>query len=203
MATITKRTYAVKKLPNTDYLVKKTEKFFSSKVTYDHEWYINNQWKGMGYHNPKEEELNINFVWFLNERIFHSASTIKSVLSAPHMLEVLSYLYHLSPSFIMPGFSFTLRDVWGTSNCKYQGLIIESVSIKLGDYPFLEIIPTNATSTFNRYRVGITSEERECLIDFIRLSYLVELPRLIRKTAFFLNNNLSILDEAKALGYCN
>lgn len=111
----------------------------------------------MGFHTPKDEELNINFVHFLNEPIRNTSSYIRSILSTPWMVEIVDYLHHLSPSFIMPGYSFTLKDFFGNANRKFQNKDIEYVGIKLGSIPFIEIIPTNA-GIFNRYRIGISVE---------------------------------------------
>lgn len=202
MATVTKNKYTVNKLPNTFYLVTKTEHFFSSKVEYDHAWYINNNWKGLGFHNANIEELNRKFVAFLNEPIYNTSIHIKEILSRSHMRQILEYLKHLVPTYIMFGYSFALGVGIHNLHNQFQGLEIETVNINYGNIPFIEIIPINA-STFQRYRIGITEEERNCLIDFIRLSYLVELPRLTKKTDFYLNVNLNILDEAKVLGFCS
>ena len=185
----TTQNYFVKRVPNTYYSVRKTEKFFSSKIKYDHCWYINGQWLGLGLHDHKKEEFNKNFVDFLNKEINNDIVEIKRVLSTPQMLEYLDLMYNLYPFYCSYGcLGFQVERSFYFK--KFQDKFVESVSLHMNDN-FIAIIPKDAATIFNRYHIPISQQEMSCLIDFVRLSYL---KKFTESKTFCFNNNLNVLD---------
>ena len=214
--------YQINLLPNSYYAVYSEVKgFFNPTVVFNHAFYIDGQFHGLGFHSLESENLNTSFVTFLNSGFRKDKSFYRHYVHNSTCITIIKAIHNLVPQEIQilnPFVSSLHPNVsindWFTKieGRALFGRIQFGNQLRLNDVGQLnskrvdKFIINRPNVTFilsNQERVffEITDEEFDFIRDFIKMSFLVFLPSMAYRSFFEINSDTSCIETAIERGW--
>lgn len=193
MAT-THEDYKISRLPNTFYRISKTSHFFGDD-TYEHYFYINGNKKNIGKYTYQKRLIYKNFVSLLNRASSIHYTEMTNMLAREKIKKICSLLDSLTLDQIIgdwtssPTFKFVDDGYWRLNGFrepyKEKGQYI--------DYVDIDFI-TDKGNVFCSFRdhiemIDLSREEYNCILNYIRVYFLVNLHWMGRTEKFIIGND--------------
>lgn len=214
--------YQINLLPNSYYaLYSEVKGFFNPKVIFYHSFYIGGEWHGLLPHSLETQNLYTSFVTFLNSGFNQGSSFYRTYVHNKTCLTIIKAIHHLVPQniHVLNPFIRSLHpnvsiNDWFTKiegGAKF-GILQFGNQLDLKDVGQLnsirvsKFILNGENVTFllsNQEKVffQISQEEYIFIRDFIKMSFLVFLPSMIRRICFEINSDTSCIDIAIERGW--
>lgn len=220
MAKETRIQYKVNKLKDTYYEIVNTETgLFSKKIKTDHHWYVNGYFHGLGFYDGYISVQQKEFIEFLNQNNYLDSTFLKRYLTSS-VLTILDQLNGLWPGGFINSHKYnqligsdTICDYLWLSNFNHPSKISDSPSFKQitiedvfkrvrkpdnsGMIAYYGVRIQNGTNT---NEIIINDCEHGTLIELIRLSFLLNLPKMAHHSFFYFQYYPSLIDDAKNKG---
>ncbi|MBQ9477103.1 MAG: hypothetical protein IJU63_04885 [Bacteroidales bacterium] len=209
-------------LPNSYYaLYSETNGFFNPKVVFDHCFYIDGKWKGLGFHSPESQTLYTSFVKFLNSGFSKDRSYYRFYVHNSTCITIIKAIHHLVPQKISILKPYPISFYPNLSVEEWIKMSNEGAGIgklefgnqlglmdvgKLNSIRVEKFILNGNYLSFilsNQERVNYEVSEEEYIFirDFIKMSFLVFLPSMINRICFEINSDTSCIETAIERGW--